>query len=58
MGLPRADQRHAQIAGMWMIPGPGLVLQSTADRQTSLLARDQMLRAIEDLRRVGKHLGV
>jgi hypothetical protein len=50
--LATANRRHARIDAMWHIPGPEVLLHSTADRATSLAAMEHMGRALLDLRKV------
>ena len=50
--LAEANGRHARIESMWRIPGPDVLLYSTADREVSLVAMEHMGRALADLNRV------
>ncbi|MCZ6596035.1 MAG: hypothetical protein O7B99_00185 [Planctomycetota bacterium] len=50
--LKEANRRHSRIHAMWHVPGPEVLLHSTADRDVSLRAIEEMGSAIQDLRRV------
>ncbi len=52
LDLRDANQRHASIESMWTIPSAEVLLYSTADRDTSLRAIDQVSLAIADMRKV------
>ncbi len=52
LDLARADRRHATLDSMWRIPGPEILVHSTAERAVALRAMQAMERALIDLRRV------
>jgi len=52
LDLAHADRRHASIDSPWRIPGPEIVVHSTAEREVALRAQRVMESALVDLCRV------
>ncbi len=52
MSLARADRRHARPDAMWVVPGPVVVVHSSADRGVALRAMQAMEAALPALQRV------
>lgn len=52
LDLRGANERHARIDSMWQLPGVDVTVHASVDRETALLARYHMTRALDDLRKV------
>ena len=52
LALSSANRRHAQLDALWVLPDFEIELHSAADREVALRAREPMLAALDDLRRV------